>query len=51
MMVGAVLEMVGIPLEYIGLYLLIDRVWDYPVTMVNVMGDLVGAKTIDRFLS
>lgn len=50
MMVGAVLEMVGIPLEYIGIYLLIDRVWDYPITMINVLGDLVGSKIIDRYV-
>ena len=51
MMVGAVMGMVGIPLEYIGIYLLVDRFWDYPITMVNVLGDLVGAKTIDRYIS
>jgi Na+/H+-dicarboxylate symporter len=50
MMFGAVMEMVGIPLEYIGIYLLIDRIWDYPITMVNVYGDLIGAKTVDRFI-
>ena len=44
------MEIVGIPLEYIGVYLLIDRIWDYPITMVNVLGDLTGAKTIDRFV-
>ena len=50
MMVGAVMSMVGIPLEYIGVYLLVDRFWDYPITMVNVLGDLVGARTIDRYV-
>ncbi len=50
MMFGAVMEMVGIPLEYIGVYLLVDRFWDYPITMVNVLGDLIGAKTIDRWI-
>tara|TARA_Y100000768_G_scaffold388441_1_gene384383 strand:+ start:21477 stop:22673 length:1197 start_codon:yes stop_codon:yes gene_type:complete len=49
-MMGAVMEMLGIPLEYLGLYLLIDRIWDYPVTMINVLGDLMGAKTVDRFI-
>lgn len=49
MMVGAVMQMTGIPLEMIGIYLLIDRFWDYPITMINVFGDLIGAKTIDRF--
>jgi Na+/H+-dicarboxylate symporter len=50
MMMGAVMEMVGIPLENIGIYLLVDRFWDYPITAVNVFGDLIGAKTVDRFV-
>jgi Na+/H+-dicarboxylate symporter len=50
MMMGAVMEIVGIPLENIGIYLLIDRFWDYPITAVNVFGDLIGAKTVDRFI-
>lgn len=50
-MMGAVMEMLGIPLEYLGIYLLIDRFWDYPVTMINVFGDLIGAKTVDRFIN
>lgn len=49
MMVGAVMQMTGIPLELIGIYMLIDRFWDYPITMINVLGDLIGAKTIDSF--
>jgi len=48
-MMGAIMGMLGIPLEYLGVYLLIDRIWDYPVTMVNVFSDLIGAKTVDRF--
>ena len=48
-MMGAIMGMLGIPLEYLGIYLLIDRIWDYPVTMVNVFSDLIGAKTVDRF--
>jgi proton glutamate symport protein len=50
MMMGAVMGMVGIPLEYLSIYLLIDRVWDYPITAVNVYGDLIGAKTVDRYI-
>ena len=50
MMMSAVMSMIGIPLELIGIYLLIDRFWDYPITMVNVLGDLVAAKTVDRFI-
>jgi Na+/H+-dicarboxylate symporter len=49
LMLGAVLQNVGVPLEYLGLYLLIDRLWDPPVTMINVLGDLFGAKIIDRY--
>jgi len=51
MMMGAVMSLVGIPLENIAIYLLIDRFWDYPITAVNVLGDLFGAKTIDRFMN
>ncbi len=50
-MLGAVLQNVGVPLEYLGLYLLIDRLWDPPVTMINVLGDMFGAKIIDKKLS
>lgn len=49
LMLGAVLQNVGVPLEYLGLYLLIDRIWDPPVTMINVLSDLFGAKIIDRY--
>lgn len=48
LMMGAVFQNVGIPLEYLGLYLLVDRVWDPPVTMINVVSDLFGAKIIDQ---
>lgn len=49
-MMGAVMEMVGIPLDYLALYVLIDRFWDYPITMLNVCGDLFAARTVDRFI-
>lgn len=49
LMMGAVFQNVGIPLEYLGLYLLVDRIWDPPVTMINVVSDLFGAKIIDRY--
>lgn len=49
-MMAAVMEMVNIPTEYIAIYVLIDRFWDYPVTMVNVCGDLFAARTVDRFI-
>lgn len=48
-MMGMILQTVGVPLELIGIYLLVDRFWDPPVTMVNVMGDLFGAKVVDRW--
>lgn len=52
-MMTMILDYLGIPnVEYyIGIYLLVDRFWDYPVTMVNVWGDLIAAKTLDRFLT
>lgn len=50
MMVGAVMQMTGIPLELIGIYLLVDRFWDYPITAINVWGDLIGAKTLDKYI-
>lgn len=51
MMMGMVFETLGIPLEMIGLYILVDRFWDYPVTAINVWGDLIAAKTVDMRLS
>jgi proton glutamate symport protein len=51
MMMGALLQMLGIPLEWIGVYVLIDRFWDPIITTINVIGDLFGAKIIDRFIS
>ena len=32
---------------YLGLYIMVDRFWDYPTTMINVWGDLIGTKVID----
>lgn len=34
---------------YLGLYIMVDRFWDYPITSINVWSDLIGAKTINRF--
>ncbi len=45
-----VLQSVGLPLEGIGLILAVDRFLDMLRTSVNVWGDLVGAKIIDRWL-
>jgi Na+/H+-dicarboxylate symporter len=46
-----VLLAVGIPLEAIGILLLVERPLDAVRTAVNVEGDLVGAVTIERLLS
>ncbi len=45
-----VLNAVGLPLEGIGVILAIDRFLDMLRTSVNVWGDLVGTKVIDRFV-
>ena len=45
-----VLNAVGLPLEGIGIILAIDRFLDMLRTSVNVWGDLVGTKLIDRFV-
>ncbi len=49
MMIGMILKTLNLPLELLAIYLVIDRFWDMPVTTVNVWGDLIGAKTLDRF--
>ena len=36
----------GLPEQYLGVVILLDRFFDYPITMVNVWGDLVVAKII-----
>ncbi len=48
-MVGMTLSVLELPMELLGLYLLVDRFWDYPITAINVWGDLVGAKTVDEW--
>ena len=49
-MMSLMITTLGLPIEYLSLYILIDRVLDYPITAVNVWGDLVGAKVIDTHL-
>lgn len=44
------LDLLGLPQTYLALYLLVDRFFDYPVTAVNVWGDLVVAAVVDRDL-
>ncbi len=52
-MMTMVIELLGIPNGeyYLGLYILVDRFWDYPITSINVWSDLVGAKTVDQWLN
>ena len=50
-MLTMILGIIGLPLEYIGVILVVDRVLDMFRTAVNVWGDLVAAKTIDRFVA
>ncbi len=45
-----VLNAVGLPLEGIGVILAVDRFLDMLRTSVNVWGDLVGTKVVDRFV-
>lgn len=49
-MLTLILGIVGLPVEYIGMILVVDRFLDMFRTAVNVWGDLVGAKTIDRYI-
>jgi len=48
-MLTLILGIVGLPVEYIGMVLVVDRFLDMFRTAVNVWGDLIAAKTIDRF--
>jgi len=50
-MMGMMIAFLGLPPLYLGLYIAIDQVLDYPITAVNVWGDLIGAKVIDERLS
>jgi Na+/H+-dicarboxylate symporter len=47
-MMVIVLETVGLPVEYISVILVVDRILDMFRTATNVWGDLVGAKVLDR---
>jgi Na+/H+-dicarboxylate symporter len=44
------LDLLGLPQTYLALYLLVDRFFDYPVTAINVWGDLIVAALVDRDL-
>ncbi len=49
-MMAFMLELLGLPQTYLALYLVVDRFFDYPVTAINVWGDLVVAAVVDRRL-
>jgi proton glutamate symport protein len=49
-MMTIVLGAVGLPVEYIGIIIVIDRFLDMVRTAINVWGDLLGAKVIDRII-
>jgi Na+/H+-dicarboxylate symporter len=44
------IELLGLPPTYLALYLVVDRFFDYPITAINVWGDLVVAALVDRDL-
>lgn len=46
-MMSLMITTLGLPIEYLALYILLDRVLDYPITAMNVWGDLIGARIID----
>jgi Na+/H+-dicarboxylate symporter len=50
-MMVMVLDSVGLPVEYISVILVVDRVLDMFRTSINVWGDLVGAKVLDKIMS
>ena len=50
-MMGMMIAFLGLPPHYLGLYIAIDQLLDYPITAVNVWGDLIGTKVIDERLS
>ncbi len=47
-MMTMILDSVGLPTEYIALIIAVDRFLDMFRTSINVWGDLLGAKIIDR---
>ncbi len=49
-MMAFMLDLLGLPPTYLALYLVVDRFFDYPITAVNVWGDLVVAAIVDREL-
>jgi Na+/H+-dicarboxylate symporter len=47
-MMAFMLDLLGLPQTYLALYLVVDRFFDYPITAINVWGDLVVAAIVDR---
>lgn len=50
-MMAFMLDLLGLPQTYLALYLVVDRFFDYPITAINVWGDLVVAAIVDRELN
>ena len=46
-MMAFMLDLLGLPQTYLALYLVVDRFFDYPITAINVWGDLVVATVVD----
>ncbi len=49
-MMAFMLDLLGLPPTYLALYLVVDRFFDYPITALNVWGDLVVAAIVDKEL-
>ncbi len=49
-MMTLILDSVGLPIEYISLIIAVDRFLDMFRTSINVWGDLIGAKLLNRFI-
>ncbi len=47
-MMAFMLDLLGLPETYLALYLVVDRFFDYPITALNVWGDLIVAALVDR---
>ena len=50
-MMGMMILFLDLPIAYLTLYIVVDQVLDYPITALNVWGDLIGTKVIDEQLS
>ena len=46
-MMAFMLDLLGLPPTYLALYLVVDRFFDYPITALNVWGDLIVAAVVD----